>query len=60
MIKRASLFFDNDNMKLLTFAKAVRLSRVLGIFLVGLHLERSVVAEQESNEEEASATGEYT
>jgi len=28
MIKRASLFFDNGKMKLLTFAKAVRLSWV--------------------------------
>ena len=32
-------FFDNGKMKLLTFAKAVRLSWVLGIFSVGVHLE---------------------
>jgi hypothetical protein len=32
-------FFDNGKMKLLAFAKAVRLSWVLGIFSVGVHLE---------------------
>ena len=30
-------FFDNGKMKLLAFAKAVRLSWVLGIFSVGVH-----------------------
>jgi hypothetical protein len=30
-------FFDNGKMKLLAFAKAVRLSCVLGIFSVGVH-----------------------
>jgi hypothetical protein len=34
-----SLFFDNGKMRLLTFAKAVRLSWVLGIFSFGVHLE---------------------
>jgi hypothetical protein len=32
-------FFDNGKMKLLAFAKAVRLSWVLGIFSFGVHLE---------------------
>jgi len=32
-------FFDNGKIKLLTFAKAVRLSWVLGSFSFGVHLE---------------------
>jgi len=32
-------FFDNGKMKLLTFAKAVLLSWVSGIFSVGVHQE---------------------